>query len=185
MSVLEDWQWRCSDFERTQILNSSRLTPSAHLCCNVNVIYINIMKFPNMIEMQLWENKPSKKKKTLLSSGIDSLTCSEVLKETAGYLHSIVHGRDSVYAAFTNRVGADPDVLLQLVHVGELGWASVQLERAGIINIYTVSCDITKKKKSSSTASPRVLHERRWRMQVTLQLVYASQQRVSNVRASW
>lgn len=67
-------------------------------------------------------------------------------KETAGYLHSIVHGRDSVYTAFTNRVGADPDVLLQLVHVGELGWASVQLERAGIINIYTVSCDITKKK---------------------------------------
>lgn len=104
------------------------------------------MKFPNMIEMQLWENKPSKKNKTLLSSGIDSLTCSEVLKETAGYLHSIVHGRDSVYTAFTNRVGADPDVLLQLVHVGELGWASVQLERAGIINIYTVSCDITKKK---------------------------------------
>lgn len=144
------------------------------------------MKFPNMIEMQLWENKPSKKKQNTSVLWYRFFNMFRGHKETAGYLHSIVHGRDSVYTAFTNRVGADPDVLLQLVHVGELGWASVQLERAGIINIYTVSCDITqKKKKSSSTASPRVLHERRWRMQVTLQLVYASQQRVSNVRASW
>lgn len=45
------------------------------------------------------------------------------------YLHSIVHGRDSVYTAFTNGVGAHPDVFLQLVQIRELGWASVHLDR--------------------------------------------------------
>lgn len=44
------------------------------------------------------------------------------------HLHSVVHGRDSVYTAFTDRVGAHPDVLLQLVQVGELGRAAVHLE---------------------------------------------------------
>lgn len=44
------------------------------------------------------------------------------------YLHSVVHGRDSVYTAFTDRVGAHSDVLLQLVQVGELGRAAVHLE---------------------------------------------------------
>ena len=42
-------------------------------------------------------------------------------KKKPYYLHSIVHGRDSVYTAFTNGIGADPDVLLQLVEIGELG----------------------------------------------------------------
>lgn len=51
---------------------------------------------------------------------INPLRCSAVTRK-AGYLHSVVHGGDSVYTAFANRVGADPDVLLQLVHVGELG----------------------------------------------------------------
>lgn len=45
------------------------------------------------------------------------------------YLHSIVHGRDSVYTSFTNGVGADPYVLLQLVKIGELCGTPVHLER--------------------------------------------------------
>lgn len=44
------------------------------------------------------------------------------------YLHSVVHGGDSVYTAFTDGVGAHPDVLLQLVQVGEFGRAAVHLE---------------------------------------------------------
>lgn len=44
------------------------------------------------------------------------------------YLHSVVHGRDSVYTAFTNGVGAHTNVLLQLVKIGELGRAPVHLE---------------------------------------------------------
>lgn len=52
------------------------------------------------------------------------IRCIDVLS----YLHSVVHGRDSVYTAFTDGVGAHPDVLLQLVQVGELGRAAVHLE---------------------------------------------------------
>lgn len=52
------------------------------------------------------------------------------------HLHSIVHGRDSVYTAFTDGVGADPYVLLQLVQIGELGRAPVHLERATFDLLY-------------------------------------------------
>lgn len=51
-----------------------------------------------------------------------------IRKRREMYLHSIVHGRDSVYTAFTNGVGADPYVLLQLVQIRELGRASVHLK---------------------------------------------------------
>lgn len=52
------------------------------------------------------------------------MKCINVLS----YLHSVVHGRDSVYTAFADGVGAHPDVLLQLIQVGELGRAAVHLE---------------------------------------------------------
>ena len=42
-------------------------------------------------------------------------------KKNNRYLHSIFHGSNSVYTAFTDGVGADPDVLLQLVQIRELG----------------------------------------------------------------
>lgn len=46
----------------------------------------------------------------------------------SGHLHSIVHGRDSVYTAFTNGVGADSYVLLQLVQIRELGCPPMHLK---------------------------------------------------------
>lgn len=65
------------------------------------------------------------------------------------YLHSIVHGRDSVYTAFTNGVGAHPDVFLQLVQIRELGWAPVHLDRER----FGMLCD-TSKCSSSFTRQP-------------------------------
>lgn len=61
---------------------------------------------------------------SFLSDRTCVIRCIDVLS----YLHSVVHGRDSVYTAFTDGVGAHPDVLLQLVQVGELGRAAVHLE---------------------------------------------------------
>lgn len=65
------------------------------------------------------------------------------------YLHSIVHGRDSVYTAFTNGVRAHPDVFLQLVQIGELGWAPVHLDRER----FGMLCDALKR-PSSFTRRP-------------------------------
>lgn len=55
------------------------------------------------------------------------------------YLHSVVHVGDSVYTAFTDRVGAHPDVLLQLVQVGELGRAAVHLEAGRVVRVDQVT----------------------------------------------
>lgn len=41
-----------------------------------------------------------------------------------------------MYAAFADGVRADPDVLLQLVQIRELGWASVHLERTWAIRCH-------------------------------------------------
>lgn len=66
----------------------------------------------------------------IVFSRIDSLRHQKLLFwGVMSHLHSKLHGGDPVYAAFAYGVWTHTDVLLQLVHVRKLSWATMHLTK--------------------------------------------------------